>query len=545
MSSSVLVGVLNVAGAHRAPVSLVIHAGRASATAKGLAMAGKQAAISAKGLVAWSAVAAAVLCAAGVVMGMKAEKPPALVEVMKPVAASAPAAGEKEVEEAGSAGKVYLASFDVAMDAAAAEELRKAGTAFDAKGVLYQGYRGRTEVMGKTLREIGAQQQLIAASWDGVQFSYPVVQQGEGPFPFHCNMSFDVRWGGAGLNCLSVIAGKGSVAQSGETLRISGSARGTVTTNEQNAGAVQTVETPVGFAFEGTMAAGEMVVFLAPVNPEQRRPLVHAVVWQAFTATDAEVQQVTEVHTLDRWIQEGPAGARRLADRATAWRAEAVGDMEKVPEAYTKTLANGAEVRLLAVGSPHDYPFCWWKPDGEALREDWTSDIYEESNELASLSALLSAVVDVRGTADGVRVRKVWALGKTEERVAVGVGSGAWKDVVKMDEKGEVRSGAIRARLQDYPVGDRCRFTLQYRAPKETEARVIAVDKQGKRWEGSGDEISVTEGMPKASAWQLVSGEITGLRATDVDTFWLQTRNREWVIFEDFSREPAQKIPEE
>jgi hypothetical protein len=110
------------------------------------------------------------------------------------------------------------------------------------------------------------------------------------------------------------------------------------------------------FDFTAALAPGEAVMLLHDFRPMRGQQFVSASVWQAYRATDAQAQRIGRVRRADAWIALGPAGARVLADRATVWGNERTLKPGQVDARWTRRLDNGATVRLIGVGRPHQCP---------------------------------------------------------------------------------------------------------------------------------------------------------------------------------------------
>ena len=480
-----------------------------------------------------------------------------------PVAA---ATASEDDDIPGVAQEPMVAAFDLMMDAATAQKLRDAATVVQTQSELYAAYRTSNEAALEVLRKAMDGRELFDADDPNVKFDRWNEREGglaQGLDRYL--MTFQWKRGGDTLYAQSQLDGSARQERTAAGLRLDVDLKDASFSTWKSDG--QPLNGKGALRFKGEIVPGETVFFVADAGSPAGQALAHVVVWQAFRVTAEQASQVGKIVTCKSWIARGPSGAKALANRSLVWQ-----QRETKPLGATegmRKMANGAEVRIVAVGKPVEYPFCWWKMDGTPIASDWTgrdtpleseagvvvefrvpefgragendSDIYYGSG--------LSSAVRFSTKAHG---EGAWRLRTLQDTVEVGIACGPWQDAGTLDGVGVFRSGDVTVRITKiYPldINKGVMPATDVEAPADVEVRVQAVDRNGKVCHDIHElTAEVADKMPEIQVGKpgrrLQMAPNLWIPKDEVDHYVIQTRRREWVTFEGVPVKPTVEIPE-
>ncbi|MGN6368649.1 MAG: RNA polymerase sigma factor, partial [Phycisphaerae bacterium] len=561
VSASAVTGVLVRAAGHKAPAGMMkAGAGAgAAALAKGagstVAIAGGKAAVAA-GVVVASVVAV------GVAIGARAGSGSARTSVgtaRARVAEAMPVVDERKVP-----GRMLLARMDLMVDGEGAAAVRGIGRpAPEARSSLYAGYRASTHEVERVLKVARAGGHLFAgnlAVTNPVEYTDGVlptaVQHGSG---FTIALERNGIYGGSGVE-----QGTAKFRNVGSGIQM------TVDLGEVKAWVEpwtgRDVQEKVGeLHFDGLVGAGETVFFVADVGTVDGVALTHVVLWQVFKASDAQFAVMRGITSGAAWIDHGPTEMRAIIDRAAVWARGPVKRFSDVPARFVKGLSNGAEVRVLAVGRPREFPFCWWRGDGVPTVEspEWNADDFRREEVV---------IVEVKAPGAG-GAKKVRALdggwfsygGVTryfrssagdvqvepvDGRVEVGVSIGGWKTIGELRGKGRVSVDDATVEVQKISANDAWTvIDFGYRGDDATDVRVLAVDKSGvihdvidAQKKGEYVDWPGVRVVKRTGKWEAMMGEYR-VKPEDFDHSIVQVRGGVWVRVVGFAEMPGVAVP--
>ncbi len=563
LTTPILTSLLSTQAAHRAPISLA--AGAASSTATALAEAINPL-LTVTSIKTMTAIAALLLlfASAGYVTVTLLQShsvplaPPApAAPALHPIAA---ATGEAALPRPG---KTRIVQFEVALEGPAAEDLKKLLEPVGTSSEVYAGYRAPTDTVLNVLRAMDAAGRILPPTFHGnLQFNDLNGRQ-DAPIHYMTNAvltrpptrTFFNTFASAGRG------GSSSLERSGDSLHIKIDIPSAVAGS--NRGSIH---------YDGPLEPDQTLLFIAVAPPfNAGEPLSHIVLWQAFKATDDELRALAVIDRSTLWIKYGATNAVACADRALAWQRAA--PTEPIPEKFSRVLPNGVTVRLVALGDPQDFPFCWWRPDGAPSPKDWTGP--ELTPEFSGLEKPVEAPHAVVIAFDVPSMQKepasaepwrrfgdtnttsyrfyrsshaetLWPIDTDFGPIDVGIATGSWTDLATMQGPGELNKGGLLVSIKSIQrQGDtQASALVQFKAPKELEVRPVAVDSSGKCYFGGleGDFPSISTVVPAGDVWKELS--ITySIAPENIHHFLIQTRRRQWAAFTDYAHSPSAPIP--
>ena len=580
VTASAVADVLVSEAAHRAPTSL----------AAGTASAGATAIVKAAGpyliLNLWlkAALAAALLILmAGAGFEIFAAQHPGVARAPLPAGTSRATAPASAPALASEPQNIYLAEFDILLDTPVADQLRKTAAPVESKSELYAAYRMPSEDLLADLREAKGAGQLLTPvtgrrNLATVRFT-DFIRQREAPLFYISDYAFADQ---VQPRVFSSSVFPGAIGQ-GPPATSSAERNGNSLHIVMNQPSARIGGNLAAIRFDGNLGAGESLFMLADAGSNMPRPVTHALVWQAFLATPEKLSAMKIVNNAGLWIDRGPDGAGDLNDCALIWRRRA--PETPIPPRFSHTLANGASVKLVAVGSPQKYPFVWWRPDGlpspqeGRMPQPAVAGVQRQS--YVSLATPRAVVIELEAPPDpslippvaggpwewnGVRYFQTTksqiysAVGDGWPALEVGVCVGPWKNLDIMpvkagdlkDQNVEVRVDAVAAETGTGGPGQNpvhvTSVAMQITANRQTETRVIAVDKTGKQYAPFAQDVlnanlpslmlqtGQEENLPEFSTRYIVE-------KSDIDHFVVQVRHREWTTFTGYATEPSAPVP--
>ena len=303
--------------------------------------------------------------------------------------------------------------------------------------------------------------------------------------------------------------------------------------------------------FEGTIKNGDALAFLARVRTREGTDAYHLVVFQAAAFSSSQWPYVACLTSARRLVNLGMPGLAKVADEGIAWAEGAEQASGPAAGKWTKELADGVVVRLVAVGRPAEHPFRWWDGDGRPVKVAPREIAPSTDGERAVLAELTDP--NLRAAYPDWRWPHLscWVLQEDEAhpgRVTVGAGTGPWEAVGTLEGVGngveadhamylltEVKPGLRRDDRHNMPGTTNVKMSYTQRVVSSIALAVVDRD---------GREHLLLAGPPLAGTMPP-----TGFKATlftvapvdvgDIDHFVVKTRPRDWVSFTKIAWEPT------
>jgi RNA polymerase sigma factor (sigma-70 family) len=301
-----------------------------------------------------------------------------------------------------------------------------------------------------------------------------------------------------------------------------------------------------GIVFDGELAAGDAVAFLAKVPGSSGTAYYHLVVWETFKALPAQMSAMDVPHDSGWWCEHGPGTLRQWADVERIWAANAPWGRALGPPGIERKLDDGRSVWLWGFCRPQKWPFCWWDPAGNPASA-WQGGIWMESELPQGLWAQVGVTTpsalepkiraDNGGEIDdpGPQFMKI-ADGATQ--IDVGIPLGAWKDVVRLKRSESADADGIHFHMDARAdpnnwinltasgvVNDQIQVTPGYKDGTPSEVRI---DNDGEiKW-----------GRDLAPGVVKISVPTMGIPGRRFDYYEIKWRKRQFVSFSGFATQP-------
>ncbi len=562
MSVGSLAVVLAAEAAMKAPAGVAATSGAGAAAvgiAQGAAAMMKMAMVK---VVAVTCLAAVVLAGTGVVVGEQ------VIGHGEQHTATGPAgAGEKAGVAMGANERAMMARWDLVMNQPGVERLKKVLTGLKTESKGYEGFEGDAEQVRLAVRDaLQAKEVLMLPQ----RMGWSDINRG-GAGPGQAPTADFGLWthhlmGGLVMDGRNIAGTVNSGMMDGAAFA------------EGRKGAVRLRIDPVDFQltvlmadgkdlgggkmhmqFQGDVGVGKVVVFAGNWGVTTGVELWHVLVWEAFGCGDDEWKYVQKMGPTE-WVESGLAAARKMAERAIAWKSHAAHGVADVGAKWERKLANGGVLRLVGVSRPAQWADCWWDAEGRPVAIDgpwgWTGGVggvmvaVQAEDPRVAVKEYPGNVMNVNGSMGDER-RSIAASGLGgDEAVEVGVGAGPWKDggAVKVGETLEVAGVKVKLvavnganpKTGTYGGSSWIQSEATGRATMDTmEIRIAAFDRGGREVSARnvpdirfGRTGGTKERIYPATAYAEAAPE-------DIVTFAVQWRRREWTTFERFAMEPA------
>jgi hypothetical protein len=317
----------------------------------------------------------------------------------------------------------------------------------------------------------------------------------------------------------------------------------------------------ISVKYEGDLIAGDAVVMLAPFTTPSKANYFEMVVWETFKADDRAMQLMQAQRDSGWWCQNGPATVRRWAAGVEIWESHADHEAEDVPAAFSQTLEDGKEVRLLGLCRPSEAPFCWWDADGKPIRNVSNISI----NYTGGPPAGLWAQVEIKGKGPQFRIENGPAtqpmhpanpgdlpesktfqqyactqLPDGADKLEAGVGVGPWREIAQMNFNDEKQADGITYKLGTGSLEGKSTFIFAFNhdddANNLTALSPVGID--GKETNYSGEEPFLVLSRKDINPFQNIYTDVQGMAMGDVQYFRLCLCKRQWVSFSGFATKP-------
>jgi len=212
---------------------------------------------------------------------------------------------------------------------------------------------------------------------------------------------------------------------------------------------------PRAIAFDGELAIGDAIGFVAPCSVSWGTSYYHFIVWETFQAERWQMQQCTGENAMS-WCRNGPEQLRSTANMIQRWRIQAAQrpDSEEPSPQFEKKLQDGKSVILIGLSRPSKWSTCSWDGDGKPVAE-WDANLSEITDQGEAYEGLY-ATVKVEGWEDQYRIdspasRKMpaqrWnetldrrAISDKDGKFDVGIPVGPWTEIGRLQAGQSVTS---------------------------------------------------------------------------------------------------------
>ncbi len=190
--------------------------------------------------------------------------------------------------------------------------------------------------------------------------------------------------------------------------------------------------------WKGTIAPGEAVAVVHDLGPIREHHFAVVTVFHVYRGTVAELGRIRGLRAGDKWISLGPDGSRAVVDRAIKWAGGRKLEASDVLPRWTKKLDNKMTVRLLAVGRPKDFPFCWWDATGNPIDRDWTNLGTQLDAEKAVVFSYYNDAADSQSS------EQAFVIPRGGQALDLWLGNGPWQEKeIKIGETVEIGDGYV------------------------------------------------------------------------------------------------------
>jgi hypothetical protein len=496
---------------------------------------------------------------------------------------------QAEVPEAQVPGEIQIARWDMLLNQAGADAVKKVGTPVDTKSELYQGMTCN----GFEIRQAVAD----AMTNGGVEQAGRNLTYGQS---FNGNDNLNIPQG-LNLTYYNNPARNGLrmsafFQQSNDSFqRHAGDALHVTLNESQFNGQMITgnrptqIKVPATIQYDGDLSAGQAVAFIAPLT-SGTQTYYQLTVWETFHAVPEVMQMFQMERNSGWWCQNGPSKLRKWTGVALIWESQADHLADDVPAAFVKKLDDGKELRLVALSRPSDAPFCWWDGDGKAVSLDQNQGF---NNFDGDPPAGLQAIVELRGPSrenqmrtpatqpvdlnNGVNGRMVngpimvngqimymngamsdvpfnesniTTIPEGSTQVDVGIPVRDWKELAQLNlDEDKVIDGVtygVHSVPRNVPSQVAARLfqvILQVSAVTDNNLAISPVGPGGKEAFSNAYRPEMffrrsAVGRPNLSMVQ----QFQGMALDDVQYFRLCERDRQWITFDHFAAQPQTPV---
>jgi RNA polymerase sigma factor (sigma-70 family) len=302
-----------------------------------------------------------------------------------------------------------------------------------------------------------------------------------------------------------------------------------------------------GIVFEGELAAGDAVAFLAKVPGSSGTAYYHLVVWETFKALPAQMSAMDVPHDSGWWCEHGPGPLRQWADVERIWAANAPVGRIWGPPGIERKLDDGRSVWLWGFCRPEKWPFCWWDPVGNPASA-WTGAIWMGNELPQGLWAQVGVTTpqaleqkiqkDNGGDMDnpGPQVAKI-PDGATQ--IEVGIPLGPWKEIGRLKFGESVEVDGVRYQM-DARMNSNNWIDLTVSGVVNDQIQVEPMNQDGKESGERVDDGGAIKWRQDLSARVLkISVPALGNGGKKNGSFKVTERKRQFVSFSGFATQPT------
>lgn len=309
--------------------------------------------------------------------------------------------------------------------------------------------------------------------------------------------------------------------------------------------------------FDGQLAAGEAVAFLARLPGASGRNYHHLVVWETFKARPEQFAVINGLRNAGWWCQKGPQTLRAWADAARVWMADTRDNRNNTR--LEKKLDDGVTIYLSALSRPSKWPACWWDPQGKPV--GLTALLRSADGEP---SEGLWAVLDVQMTQEQLRSDWSKPVQPSDKArvydnnahqiseagpIEVGIPVGGWEEIARVKIGQSAVAENVTFRVENTKNDSFVRFDQTGRI--NDQYCLILVAKDGSRSDATGH----FQRAPLKWGRDTVSGTVNDsidvlplpsshkISVAERDYCIVMRRKRQWVTFEGFAVNPSPPPP--
>ena len=271
--------------------------------------------------------------------------------IQRPPAPPSPTTANPDEDESTRPGQIQLARWDVLLDASELPNLQKIATPLKSASRFYNAYQANGVQLRRAVRQaidagtlIRASKNMgIASLWtpDHLRFlDGPYFQEMDDPSTPYMYL------GGSNLNDDTFIRTADNhlqlkLAHPDFKVQVAELTRNTQWITPPNQ----------SLAYEGELAPGQAVAFIAQFPPVNDRTFIHLVVWETFQADPEQINIANNLRGSRWWCENGPAQLRSWTNVARVWLANAPKE-PVTPAPFEMKLEDGKILRLEAALPP-------------------------------------------------------------------------------------------------------------------------------------------------------------------------------------------------
>ena len=300
-----------------------------------------------------------------------------------------------------------------------------------------------------------------------------------------------------------------------------------------------------GIVFNGELAAGDAVAFLAKVPGSSGKAYYHLVVWETFKALPAQMSAMDVPHDSGWWCEHGPGPLRQWADVERIWASNAPLGRTWGPPGVERKLDDGRSVWLWGFCRPQKWPFCWWDPVGNPASA-WPGEIWMGSELPQGLWAQVGVTTPqqlwhkmlAEGLMDDPN-QQIAQIADGAKEIFVGIPVGPWKEIGRLKFGESVEVDGVRFQM-DARMDSNNWIDLTVSGVVNDQIQVEPMNQDGTESEERVDDGGAIKWGQDLSARVLkISMPALGNGGKKNGSFKVTWRKRQFVSFSGFATQPT------
>jgi hypothetical protein len=303
--------------------------------------------------------------------------------------------------------------------------------------------------------------------------------------------------------------------------------------------------------FDGNLAAGQALAFIAPITAGSGNVYDHLIIWEAFNVEPWQVAYLQSIQDSIWWCQNGPDQAIDMVNNAVVWAARATHDADHSPDAYQQKLEDGKIVAVAAICNLQKWPLCFWDGTGQPVYEPQQIDLnpYNISDPSQTWVTLHGDVSEWKAASP---------LGKTQQaantnpytyadtfdvdptgQVVIGIPTGPWKLLGEIKPGGSVMINGSKYKFHKLEsTGDTGIYAQFY-----TNRGAIYGDPAVALTAVLKNDTEVDADQPAMNliglGWGTNQPQFSSITKDQVKTFHVWTRKQQWITIANVPDQPA------